>query len=464
MSEDAAVLRDKFSELIAWERAKRREKILLEALAYAFFAALLLLPLRGLLARVSPFYYPAATFALCAAGCFYLRRWRHIDSLSALAALDRALRLDARALPAADIVGKPDATLAEGYLLREAAEKLKGVPIKALFRRQWSWTAIAAPALIALWCVFVWLGIGANARAVARPASPAEKLKEFAEEMEQQSEAQRLAEALKLARALKALAQERLAEKASEEQFKQNVAAMEKGLDTRQPPPGEFDLGGYPREELAALRAELDAMKNRLRPAPAMSDREFLDRLQSLPRLGEALQRAGGAAENMGPGELQKLIDRLERQAADELERRSRADVQQFLSMLMQGREGGDAPAQERMPGQRAQDRADREKSGGEGALPGDEPGAKGPAAQPPLANAGPAARITGALGAGGSSGATWRSEAKPGESKLIEQQAPAAYRRQMEEDLAAEKIPPALKETVKQYFLSLGTDEKKPR
>ena len=465
MSEDAAALREKFSELIAWERAKRFEKVLLEALAYAFMAALLLLPFRGLLARASPVNYPAAAFAIFAAAFLYIRRWRPVDSLGAVAALDRALRLDARALTAAEIVGKKDVTTAERYLLRQAAERLQSVQVRTLFKREWPWLTLAAPALVALWFALVWLGVGSGSGTAAKSLSPAEKLKEFAQELEQKSEAQKLAETLKLARALRALAQERLVGKTSEQQFRQNLAAMEKRLEAPLAPPGEFDLGGYTREELAALRAELETAKSRLRPAPTMRENEFLDRLQSLPRLGEALKRSGGAMENMAPGELQKLLDSLEQQSASELDQRSRADVQQFLSMLMQGQEGGDAPAEARIPGRAAQDRsADGEKSGGKGELPGDEPGMKSPAAQAPVAIPGAATRITGALNPGAGSGVTWRSEAKAGESKIPEQDAPASYRRQMEEELAAEKIPPALKETVKQYFSSLGADEKKQR
>jgi len=464
LSEDAAVLRKKFSELIAWERAKRTEKILLEALAYAFLAALLLLPLRGIFSRVNPFSYPAAAFALAAAVIFYFRRWRQIDSLKAVAALDCALRLDARAVTAAEVVEKPQITIAEHYLLRDAAERIEGVQVGALFKREWSWPALAAPGLIALWLALLWLGVG-GASPTRNPASPAEKLKQFAQELEEKSEAQRLTESLKLARALKALAQERIGRKTSEEQFAQGVAAMEMRLDAPAPAAqGDFDLGAYTREELAALRAELDAAK-RVRAPAGMREREFLDRLQSLPRLGEAMKRAGGMTENMGPGDVQKLLDQLDREATDELDQRTRADAQQFLSMLMPGREGGDVPAQARIPGRGAPDRAeDDQKSDGKGELPGDQPGKQGERGQPPVANAGAAGRVTGQLGAGGSSGMTWRSEAKAGESKIPEQEAPASYRRQMEEDLAAEKIPPALKETVKQYFSSLGTDENKRR
>jgi hypothetical protein len=462
VSEDAALLRSKFSELIAWERTKRTEKVLLEALAYAFVAALVLLPLGGTFSRVNPFYYPAAAFALVAACIFYFRRWREIDSLRAVAALDGALRLDARAVTAAEIAGKPQVTTAERYLLRDAAERLEGVQVAALFKRDWSWHALAAPGLVALWLALLWMGVGSGSD-TTNPASPAEKLKQFAQELEQKSEAQRLFQSLKLARDLKALAEQRIGQKTTEEQFAQGVAAVEKRLDTPAPAAQSgFDLGAYTREELAALRAELDTAKSRIRAPAGMREREFLDRLQSLPRLGEAMKRSGGAMENMSPGELQKLLDQLDREATDELDQRTRADIEQYLSMLMQGRQGGDAPAQARIPGRGAQDRAaDDEKSGGKGELPGDQPGKPGEAGPPPVANAGAASRVTGQLGAGGSSGMTWRSEAKAGESKIPEQDAPASYRRQMEEDLAAEKIPPALKETVKQYFMSLGAEKK---
>ena len=36
-----------------------------------------------------------------------------------------------------------------------------------------------------------------------------------------------------------------------------------------------------------------------------------------------------------------------------------------------------------------------------------------------------------------------------------------ANYRRQAEEDLASEKIPEGLKDTIRKYFLSLGKAEK---
>jgi len=463
---EAAALRKKFSELIVWERVKRREKILLAALSYAFIGALLFLPGRRLLPAINPFYFPGLAFALFAAGHFWLRPWSDKDSVFAFAALDRALRLDERALTAAEIVQRGEATKAESYVVREAAKKLQAADVRTLFGREWSWHAFAAPALAALWLALLWLGVGADFGAGTTPRSVAEKVRQFSEELAQKAEAQKLAESVKIARALKAAADERLSGKTGDEKFGQNLTSIEKRLEALAPGgESDFDLGAYTREELAALKAELEAAQGRLRPSPSAGEKELLERLQSLPRAGEAMKRAGGAMENMGPGELRKLLERLEQESAGELERRSLADVQQFLSLLLKGDDSGDVPAEAQIRGRTAQQQtANQDRSGGKGELPGDQPGAKGGAARPPTARAGAATRVTGALGEGGGSGVTWRGEAKAGESKIPEQEAPASYRRQMEEELAAEKIPPALKETVKKYFLSLGSDEKNRR
>ena len=462
MSEEAAALSGKFSELISWERAKRRERILLAALAYAFIVALLVLPARGLApAAVSPLV-PAVSFVLFAAAGFWLRPWREKDALGAVAALDRALGLRERALTAAEIVQRGDAGIAERYVLYQAGEKLKPVNVRTLFKRDWSWQASAAPALVALWLALLWLGVGADWGGAPKPRSLADRVKEFSRELEQKAEAEKLAESLKVARALKSAAEERIAGKAGDEKLRENLAAIAKGLD-RMAPAGadDFDLGGYTREEIAALKAELEAGLGRMRPNASAGEKELLDRLESMPRAGDAMKRAGGATENMSPGELKQLLDRLQQEADAEMERRSLADVQQYLSLLLNNGQGGDASSEEQVAGSGGQQRpADKEKSGGKGELPGDEPGVKGAPGRPPQVNAGATARVTGVLGEGASSGVTWRGEAKAGESRIQEAEAPASYRRQAEEYLASEKIPPALKETVKKYFLSL--DEKK--
>jgi hypothetical protein len=457
VSEDTAPLKEKFSELIAWERMKRREKLVLAALAYAFLIAVLLLPARYLMPGATAIYIPLAAFILLAPIHVWRKRWRAGDSLAAYAALDRALGLGERAVTAAEIVGRETATTAERYVLRDAAEKLKSINVKALFRREWSWRALAAPALMALWLALVWLGVGADFGASAsKPRTVADKVRDFSIELAQKADAQKLAESAKIASALKAVADERLSGKTNDEKLGQNLAAIEKRLDAMAQPEGEFDLGGYTREELASLKAELEAAKSRMRSDPRAGEQEFLERLQSLPRVGDAMKRARGATENMGPGDLRQLLDRLAEETAGELDRRSLADAQQFLSLLLNGGESGDARNDAQIAGRGARRGEADEKSGGQGELPGDQPGTKSGGVPVPPPPTGPSTRVTGALGEGGGSGVTWRSEAKAGESKIPERDAPVSYRKQMEEELAAEKIPPALKETVKKYFLSL--------
>src|SRR5689334_4406184 len=139
---------------------KRREKLLLAAAAYAFVAALAVLPARALMPGATAVVVPLAAFALLAPVHLWRKRWRAADSLAAYAALDRALGLGERAVTAAEIVEREATTTAERYVLREAAEKLKSINVKALFRREWSWHALAAPALMALWLALGWLGLG----------------------------------------------------------------------------------------------------------------------------------------------------------------------------------------------------------------------------------------------------------------------------------------------------------------
>jgi len=49
-----------------------------------------------------------------------------------------------------------------------------------------------------------------------------------------------------------------------------------------------------------------------------------------------------------------------------------------------------------------------------------------------------------------------------PGKSGLSQAEIVASYRRQAEQDLNSERVPEGLKETIKNYFLSLGGSEDK--
>jgi hypothetical protein len=469
VSEEGSRLQKKFSELFAWERTRRREKILLAAASYALLVSLVLLPVRGALpAQVNPAYFPPVFFFVFAALQFFFRRWREIDSLRALSAVDRTLGLEERTITAAEILRQDAPGAPERYVLGEAGDKLKDVDVRALFKRQWSWQALSALPLLLLWLTVVWLGVGADFGArQSGPASLAGKLKDFSRELKQKAEAEKLAESLKIAEALRELAEERLAGKTGERALGEKLAAIEKRLGEKIPAGGEddFDLGSRVSEDLAALKAELEAAKGPLRPGPRASEKDLLERLQALPRLSEAMEQGGWPMGNKGAQELQGLqgfLDKLERDLTGELDRRSLADARDFLSLLLRGGDRGES-ASEKIPGtgEAAQNRSE-ERAGGQGQFAGDQPGTQARVSQPPPGRARGATELPGILGEGKSSGFDWRGEAKAGASKIPEQEVTAAYRRQVEEDLAVEKIPPALKETVKKYFLSLGmTGEK---
>ena len=114
MSENNLRLAQKLSELLAWERTKRRENILLGAWSFSFLAASALLPGRGLLPGwVSPFWFPLVSFLVFAPAGFLLRPWRETDSLRALCAIDRTLGLSERTLTAAEILKRSDHGAAE---------------------------------------------------------------------------------------------------------------------------------------------------------------------------------------------------------------------------------------------------------------------------------------------------------------------------------------------------------------
>jgi hypothetical protein len=321
-----------------------------------------------------------------------------------------------------------------------------------------------APPLLLVWLGLVWLDFGMDFGAPAsRPASLAQKLKEFSQELRQKAEAQDLAETLKVARALQELAEERLRGQGNDEKLGENLAALEKRLEERAPG-GESDsaLGAYGREALSSLKAELEAMKGQLRPGSTIKEKELLDRLSSLPLLSRALEQGRSPLGGLGGQELQSFLDKLERSVAAELDRRSLAEVEDFLSLLLRGREAGDARSEATIDSGRAGEKRSAEKAGGKGNLAGDQPGTRTRLAQPPPGGASAATELKGILGEGKSSGLTWRAETKPGESKIPEQDVAASYRRQLEEDLASEKIPHGVKETVKKYFLSLGMGEEK--
>jgi hypothetical protein len=103
----------------------------------------------------------------------------------------------------------------------------------------------------------------------------------------------------------------------------------------------------------------------------------------------------------------------------------------------------------------------DNEKTNNRSNLPGKEPG-KREEGETSLPNfpAGAAAHVKGLLGEGNSRSLELKGKPSAGKSEVSQDEVIASYRRQAEAELSTERVPDALKETIKNYFLSLGIGE----
>ena len=63
---------------------------------------------------------------------------------------------------------------------------------------------------------------------------------------------------------------------------------------------------------------------------------------------------------------------------------------------------------------------------------------------------------MKGTIGEGERSATFFKAKPAPGKSRLSQEEVIASYRRQAESELDTEKIPGELKDTIRNYFLSL--------
>jgi hypothetical protein len=169
------------------------------------------------------------------------------------------------------------------------------------------------------------------------------------------------------------------------------------------------------------------------------------------------------STEKLEREEVEEYLDRLERRIALELDRRNLTETREFLLGLLEdinGEEGG-GPLREMGLSQLGKSPS-KENRSARGTLPGDRPGSKDQKGQPLPFQARAATHLKGLLGKGLSAGLTVRGEFKGRGSEVSQEEVVTSYRRQMEGELALEQIPEGLKETVKNYFLSLGMTENK--
>ena len=181
-----------------------------------------------------------------------------------------------------------------------------------------------------------------------------------------------------------------------------------------------------------------------------------------MPQLRKQL---GTSAGTLSRNDAKGLLQKLESEVNGELDRRSLIEAQQFLEQLAKQRRGtGEGDAE--IAGGRGEDpNGNYERGPGESNLPGKEPG-KSPSGERSLPSfaAGSPAQVKGMLNQGGSEGLVFKGKPMPGKTQTSQEDVFASYRRQAEAEINTEKVPDALKETVRNYFLSLEGGEEATR
>ena len=180
--------------------------------------------------------------------------------------------------------------------------------------------------------------------------------------------------------------------------------------------------------------------------------------LSNLSLLREEIEKELLSIEKLGRKDLDRFLDKLKKGVNAGLDRRTLLEIREFLGGLLKGGEGNTEQAF-REAGQGEEGwLSEAERTRGKGGLAGDQPGTKDKAFQTPPPFSAPAATyLKGLLGEGRSGSLTFRGEPRARESEISQEEVMTSYRRQAEEELASEQIPEGLKETIKNYFLSLG-------
>lgn len=473
MSPLPAALQEKFAELLGWERHKRREHVLLAIAGVALALAIVSMPLNA--------YLPAdelrwAAPVILALGIgpfiFYRQRWRQQDVTRALVKVDKELRLDERVSTAWELATREDPSAAAQLVLKQTDESLRKVAARDLFPRQWSWQSYAALPLVILWFGLLWFDADRSylaQQSAGVPRTLAQKLSEFASDFQEKAKSEGLQESFKAGQELEKLARKNLAAKSSDEQLKKEVAGIAKKFENAAKTGADKNSfsGGETAQSLKDLKAELDAARDLLNLPDAVKGsqelpQQWMDRLASLPQLKKQLDKEQPAGAGFGQHELKAFLDRLDQQATGALDRRALLDAQKFLEQMMKSGPGEKNDSQMQMAGRGEQDGTDdgaREKNHSN--LPGKEPGKKDDSVNSlPEFRGGAQTRVKGLLGEGESSGVVFKGKPTTGKSALGQEAVVANYRRQAEQELNSERVPEALKETIRSYFLSLESGE----
>ncbi len=467
MSAAAELLKHQFAALLAWERRKRWEEICLMTGGAVFALAIVLLPLQGFWPMALWRWLVPLVAALALAPYFFYRwRWRRGDSSRALVQLDKTLGLAERATTAWELAGRGEKSAASELVFKQTLEHLRALNPRTVSPRRWSWPYYAVAPLGALWFALLWFDADRSmvAQSPSRAAqSLAQKLRDYARELQDKAKSESLRESLKAGQALEKVAQQGIDAKTPDDQFKKALAGVAKNFSREEKSAASKDFSaGESQQSLRDLKAELDAARELFNfPDGAQGSPElpasWMDRLASLPQIKRQFDREQPNGSGSGQNELKAFLDRLERQATGELDRRTLLDAQQYLEQMMQGAGRKDQNNMQTAGRGEQESPGDGSREKNLSNLPGKEPGKNDEGFNSlPEFRGGLRTQVKGSIGEGDSSGVVIKGTPKPGKSELAQQEVVANYRRQAEQELNSERVPEALKETIRNYFLSL--------
>ncbi|MGH7797464.1 MAG: hypothetical protein ACREQ2_21610 [Candidatus Binatia bacterium] len=467
-------LKSKLAEQMGWERRKRREQICAGALCAAFALALVIFPLHVLLPiGWLRWLVPVVLFGALAPCFFYRRRWERLDDARAAALLDKALALEERAVTAWELSERAESSPAAQLVFKQAQDRLRLIEPRTLFPRRWTWPAYLALPLFFLWFTLLWLDFDRwdfSADRSSAPPALAQKAREYSRELQEKARDEGLRESLKMGQELEKVARAGIENKTADESFKKDLAGMTKKFEEAANSGNEKDSfsAAESQQSLQDLKAELAAARDlaQLPDLPKGAEefgRQWMEQLATLPQLKRRLDKADRAGQSPARSELKSYLDKLDQQVTSELDRRALLDAQQYLQQMMNQGQGqkGENLARRSGPGEE-DPAADGVKEKNHNSLPGKEPGKRAEEYRSlPEFRADASTEVKGALGEGESTSLFFKGKPMPGKSTVAPEEVVASYRRQAEQELNSERVPEALKETIKNYFLSLGEGNK---
>jgi len=315
------LVQDKIFQLLNWEKVKRREHILISALVYSVLASLLILPLGDLFPSwARPLSLTPILFLILTLGSMLSHPWGSRESLRAIPRLDKALRLQERAVTAWEILRRGDRRPAELLVLEETAANLKAVEVKGLFQRHLSWHAFVAPPALLLWALIAWFGVDFHLdwSRQTRGVSIAKKVKEYSRGLHDRAKEDKLTESLEVARALEEVAEKGMKGKIGEEGLRQDLTDVAQGIGDRLAAflGAAGSLPQLSKEALSNFKAEVGKLKDALSrpnqlPGKGMQGADVLKKLDSLSPFKGEMGNKPFSGENMDQNQLRDFLDQL---------------------------------------------------------------------------------------------------------------------------------------------------------